>query len=60
MFEPSADTIDYTLPTMPFSAGAPDVGTIYDKMGLPTDVAQAFKITAVQLSTNDSKDYKTT
>lgn len=35
-----ADTIDYSLPTMPFSAGAPDVGTIYDKMGLPTDVTQ--------------------
>lgn len=39
-----ADTIDYTLPTMPFSAGAPDVGTIYDKMGLPTDVAQAWTL----------------
>lgn len=35
-----ADTIDYTLPTMTVSAGGPEVGTIFDHMGLPTDVSQ--------------------
>ena len=35
---------DYTLPTMPFAAGAPDVGTLYDKMGLPTDVTQDWEL----------------
>lgn len=34
------DTISYILPTLDaFPAGGPEVGTIYDKMGLPTDVA---------------------
>lgn len=33
------DSISFTVPALDqFSAGAPDVGTIYDKMGLPTDV----------------------
>lgn len=35
-----ADSTSFVLPSLDaFSAGAPDVGTIYDKMGLPTDVA---------------------
>jgi len=33
-------TTEYTLPTMPFAAGKPDVDSLYDKMGLPTDVTQ--------------------
>lgn len=39
-----ADTIDYIMPTMPFTAGLPDVGTIYDKMGLPTDIAAGYTL----------------
>ena len=34
------DSISYVLPSLDaFPAGGPEVGTIYDKMGLPTDVA---------------------
>lgn len=39
------DSTSYVLPSLDqFSAGAPDVGTIYDKMGLPTDVAGAWTL----------------
>lgn len=39
------DSISYVIPSLDqFSAGAPDVGTIYDKMGLPTDVAGAWTL----------------
>lgn len=39
------DTTDYQIPSLDqFSAGDPDVGTIYDKMGLPTDVAGAWTL----------------
>jgi len=33
-----ADTTDYILPTLTFAAGKPDVDTIFDHFGLPTDV----------------------
>lgn len=33
-----ADTTDYILPYMPFAASKPDISTVYDHMGLPTDV----------------------
>lgn len=39
-----ADTIDYILPTLTFPAGGPEVDTIYDKMGLPTDVAAGYTL----------------
>lgn len=39
-----ADTTDYILPSMPFTAGNPDVGTIFDKMGLPTDITNAWTL----------------
>lgn len=39
------DSISYILPALDaFTAGNPDVGTIYDKMGLPTDVAGAWTL----------------
>lgn len=39
------DSTSYVLPSLDaFSAGAPDVDTIYDKMGLPTDVAGAWTL----------------
>lgn len=38
------DSTDYILPQLTFTAGGPEVGTIYDKFGLPTDVASAYTI----------------
>lgn len=39
------DSISYVLPSLDaFTAGNPDVDTIYDKMGLPTDVAGAWTL----------------
>lgn len=38
------DTTDYVLPQLTFTAGNPDVGTIYDKMGLPTDIAAGYTL----------------
>lgn len=39
------DSISYVLPSLDqFPAGGPEVGTIYDKMGLPTDVAGAWTL----------------
>jgi len=39
------DSISYILPSLDaFPAGGPEVGTIYDKMGLPTDVAGAWTL----------------
>lgn len=38
------DSTDYILPTMPFAAGKPDVDSIYDKMGLPTDIAAGYTL----------------
>lgn len=40
---PGAST-SYIMPQLTFPAGGPEVGTIYDKMGLPTDVANAYTI----------------
>lgn len=39
-----ADTIDYSLPYLDFPAGGPEVDTIFDKMGLPTDVAAGYRL----------------
>lgn len=40
-----ADSISYVLPSLEqFPAGGPEVDTIYDKMGLPTDVAGAWTL----------------
>lgn len=39
-----ADSTSYILPTMPFTAGNPDVDTIFDKFGLPTDVTNAWTL----------------
>lgn len=41
--DPDSST-DFILPYMDFSAGAPDVDTIYDKFGLPTDVAGTWRL----------------
>nr|QJB20109.1 MAG: major capsid protein [Microvirus sp.] len=38
------DTIDYIMPTMPFPAGGPEVDSIFDKFGLPTDVAAGYEL----------------
>lgn len=38
------DSTDYIMPSMPFPAGGPEVGTIFDKMGLPTDVTGAWTL----------------
>ena len=38
------DTTDYILPQMTFPAGGPEVGSIFDKYGLPTDVAAGYTI----------------
>lgn len=39
------DSTSYSLPSLEaFTAGNPDVDTIYDKMGLPTDVAGAWTL----------------
>lgn len=38
------DSISYILPTMPFTANQPDVGTIFDKFGLPTDVVAGYTL----------------
>jgi len=38
------DSTDFILPQMTFPAGGPEVGTIYDKMGLPTDIAAGYSI----------------
>lgn len=35
---------EYIVPSMDFPAGGPEVGTIFDKMGLPTDVANAWTL----------------
>lgn len=40
-----SDSISYTLPKLDiFPAGGPEVGTIYDKYGLPTDVAADWQL----------------
>jgi len=38
------DSTSYVLPTMDFPAGVPEVDTIFDKFGLPTDVAGAWTL----------------
>lgn len=38
------DSISFILPSMPFAANQPDVDTIFDKMGLPTDVANGYTL----------------
>ena len=38
------DSTDYLLPTMTMDAGGPEVGSIFDKYGLPTDVATAYTL----------------
>ena len=41
--DPDSST-DYIMPTMPFPAGGPEVGTIFDKFGLPTDIAAGYTL----------------
>jgi len=41
--DPDSST-DFICPYMPFDAGKPDVDTIYDKFGLPTDVTGAWTL----------------
>lgn len=38
------DVTDYICPQMTFAAGKPEVGDIYDKFGLPTDIAAGYTI----------------
>lgn len=42
--ENPGDSTDYILPQMPFPAGGPEIGSIFDKFGLPTDVAAAWTL----------------
>lgn len=41
--DPDSST-DYIMPQMTFPAGGPEVDTIFDKFGLPTDVAAGYTI----------------
>lgn len=41
--DPDSST-DFISPTMPFASGKPDVDSIYDKYGLPTDVTNAWTL----------------
>jgi len=41
--DPDSST-DYIMPTMPFPANGPEVDTIFDKMGLPTDIAAGYTL----------------
>lgn len=38
------DSTDFLLPTLDLPAGGPEVGSIYDKMGLPTDIATGYTL----------------
>jgi hypothetical protein len=38
------DSTDYIAPQMTFPAGGPEVGTIFDKYGMPTDIAAGYTI----------------
>lgn len=38
------DSTTYIYPTLTFAAGGPEVGSIYDQMGLPTDIAAGYTI----------------
>jgi len=38
------DSTDYILPAMTMTAGGPEVGSIFDKMGLPTDIATGYTV----------------
>lgn len=38
------DSTDFLLPELPFPAGGPEVGSIFDKYGLPTDIAAGYTI----------------
>nr|QJB18984.1 MAG: major capsid protein [Microvirus sp.] len=38
------DSTDYVLPQMTMTADGPEVGSIYDKFGLPTDIASAYTL----------------
>lgn len=38
------DSTDFILPSMTFPAGGPEVGSIFDKYGLPTDIAAGYTI----------------
>lgn len=38
------DSTDFIMPTLTFPAGGPEVGSIFDKMGLPTDIAAGYTI----------------
>lgn len=38
------DSTDYILPQMTMTAGGPEVGSIFDKYGLPTDIASSYTI----------------
>jgi len=38
------DSTDFILPSMTMTAGGPEVGSIFDKMGLPTDIATGYTV----------------
>jgi len=38
------DSTDFILPSMEMTAGGPEVGSIYDKFGLPTDIAASYTL----------------
>ena len=42
-----SDSISYTIPQMVIPAGGPEVGSLADKFGLPTDVAAGYQANAL-------------
>lgn len=43
------DTTDYVMPDLVFPAGGPEVGSIFDKFGLPTDSTAGYQIQCLPL-----------
>lgn len=41
------DSTAYTIPTIPMAAGGPEVGTLADYFGIPTDQTAAFDVSAL-------------
>jgi len=41
------DSISYTVPTIPMAAGGPEVGTLADYFGIPTDQTNGFSVAAL-------------
>lgn len=40
------DSTSYTVPTVPMAAGGPEVGSLWDYFGIPTDMTNGFSVSA--------------